>query len=143
MITGIGHNAYRVRDLDKSLAFYCGILGFKEAFRLYRDDGSTWLVYVLVNDDTFIELFPGGEEALEIGPKSIAYTHVSLAVDDIFATVRELAGRGLEVIGEPKMGRDYNYQFWITDPDGNRIELMQMMPNSLQLKAIADLNARG
>jgi catechol 2,3-dioxygenase-like lactoylglutathione lyase family enzyme len=143
LITGIGHNAYRVRDLDRSLAFYCGILGFEEAFRLYRDDGSTWLVYVLVNDDTFIELFPGGEEQVEIGPKSIAYTHVSLAVDDMSATLAELRSRGLEATGEPRQGRDGNYQFWITDPDGNRIELMQTMPDSLQRKAIAALKAKG
>ena len=39
------------------------------------------------------------------------------------------------------MGADYNYQAWIEDPDGNRIELMQMMPDSMQLAAIARLKA--
>ena len=35
------------------------------------------------------------------------------------------------------MGADGNWQAWIEDPDGHRIELMQMMPDSLQAKAIA------
>ncbi len=142
MITGIGHNAYRVRDLDKSLAFYCGILGFKEAFRIERD-GAVRLVYILVNDDTYIELFPNGEETVTIGPKSIGYAHVCLAVDDMSATLKELASRGLEIVGEPKLGGDGNLQFWIADPDGNRIELMQMSPESRQMKAIAQLKAKG
>jgi len=33
------------------------------------------------------------------------------------------------------MGADGNYQYWIEDPDRNRIELMQIMPGSLQDKA--------
>jgi catechol 2,3-dioxygenase-like lactoylglutathione lyase family enzyme len=142
VITGIGHTAYRVSDLEKSLQFYCGVLGFEEAFRLYRDSGETWLVYVRVNDETFIELFPGGVEPVAITPKSIAYTHLSLAVDDIDATLADLRSRGLETPGAPTMGKDNNYQYWIADPDGNRIELMQMMPDSLQLKALAELAAK-
>jgi len=40
------------------------------------------------------------------------------------------------VIDRPiKEGKDGNLQAWIVDPDGNRIELMQIMPNSLQAKA--------
>ena len=40
---------------------------------------------------------------------------------------------------QKKMGADRNWQAWIEDPDGNRIELMQMMPDCLQLDAIARL----
>ena len=142
MITGISHNAYRVRDLDKSLAFYCGILGFKEGFRIERD-GAIRIVYIVVNEDTFIELFPNGEETVQIGPKSIGYAHVCLEVDDMLATLKELAGRGLEITGEPRLGGDGNSQYWITDPDGNRIELMQIAPDSRQMKAVAALKAKG
>ena len=143
MITGIGHTAYRVRDLDASLGFYCGILGMREMFRLHRDTGKVWLVYLRVDDSTYVELFPGGEERVEITPRSCAYMHLCLTVDDIQATVRELSSRGLEVVGEPKQGQDGNWQYWVTDPDGNRIELMQMMPDSLQAKAVAALRKGG
>ena len=37
------------------------------------------------------------------------------------------------------MAADKNWQAWIEDPDGNRIELMQIMPDCLQLEAIARL----
>lgn len=142
MITGIGHTAYRVGDVEASLKFYCGVLGFQEMFRLHRDTGEVWLIYLRVNDSTFIELFPGGEETTQTTPKSIGYVHLCLAVDDLQATLRELAERGLEITGEPRQGRDGNWQYWIADPDGNRIELMQMMPDSMQAQAIAALKAR-
>ena len=35
------------------------------------------------------------------------------------------------------MGADGNWQAWIEDPDGHRIELMQMMPEGLQANALA------
>ena len=39
------------------------------------------------------------------------------------------------------MGADGNLQAWIEDPDGNRIELMQMDPNNMQSKALKRLRA--
>src|SRR5438874_10882726 len=62
MITGIGHVAFRITDLDRALAFYCGTLGFREAFRLEREgEPSPWIVYLHVAPGQFLELFPGAE----------------------------------------------------------------------------------
>jgi len=131
MITGIGHLAFRITDLERALGFYCGKLGFREAFRLDREgEPSPWIVYIQVAPGQFIELFPG---AREVGPRPGAdagYNHVSLAVDDMDATLRQLRERGLETPGAATQGLDGNWQYWITDPDGNRIELMQIMPTS-------------
>jgi lactoylglutathione lyase len=41
------------------------------------------------------------------------------------------------------MGADGNRQCWIADPDGNRIEFMQMSPSCMQLDAIARLRRAG
>jgi catechol 2,3-dioxygenase-like lactoylglutathione lyase family enzyme len=57
VITQLAHNAYRVRDLDASLSFYTK-LGIREAFRLYRDDGSTLIVYLQINKNQFVDLVP-------------------------------------------------------------------------------------
>jgi len=134
MIKGIGHLAFRVSDLEKSLNFYCNVLGLKEAFRLYNDAGELWIVYLKINNDNFIELFPYKGE-IESNYERSSYQHLCLLVDDINETLRELSERGLDIKGTPNQGKDGNYQYWITDPDGNRIELMQIMPNSLQAKA--------
>lgn len=134
MITQLGHVAYSVSDLEASLDFYCAKLGLQEAFRLYHDDGSTWIVYLLVGQGGFIELFPGGTPGA--GRVEGSYRHLCLAVDDMAATLEDLRGRGLALEGEANRGKDGNVQFWLTDPDGNRIELMEIAAESLQAKAV-------
>jgi len=48
----------------------------------------------------------------------------------------------LPIDGEPAKGIDNNYQYWITDPDGNRIELMQIMDASPHAAADATWKQR-
>lgn len=132
MIKDIAHAAFKVRDLDESLKFYCDILGFREAFRLERD-GKVWIVYLQVAKETFIELFPDPE--FSRAPNQGSYHHLCLEVGDLHEAVDELRRRGLKVEGEPQRGQDLNWQFWIKDPDGNDIELMQISPESPQAKA--------
>ncbi|HVB11269.1 MAG TPA: VOC family protein [Bacillota bacterium] len=134
MISGIGHAAFGVSALERSLAFYCGGLGLREAFRLYNDRGETWIVYIQVQGLDFIELFPdarvrGG------APAEHAYRHLCLMVDDMDATLADLATRAVATDGPKRQGKDGNWQAWLTDPDGNRIELMQIMPDSPQQRA--------
>lgn len=141
MITGIAHLAFRVSDLDRSLDFYCRQLGMREAFRLDREGHpSPWIVYLRMAPGQFIELFPHREGPIPPQDPTYAYQHLCLSVDDMRATLEQLKERGLEITGEPRQGRDHNWQYWIADPDGNRIELMQMSPDSPQ--AAADELAR-
>ena len=65
--------------------------------------------------------------------------HLCLGVEDLDAILAQLEAAGVPLTIQKKMGADGNLQAWIEDPDGNRIELMQMMPDCLQLDAIARL----
>ena len=133
MIEGIGHLAFVAADMEKSLAFYCGALGFQKAFELRRDDGAPWIVYIKVRDGQFIELFHGGAEKPSGG--NVGYSHLCLEVRDIHEIAAHLKARGVELDAEPKQGKDTNWQCWARDPDGNRIEFMQMSPGSPQMNA--------
>ena len=133
MITQIAHTAYRVKDIDASLDFYTKI-GLKEAFRMERD-GKLWIVYMRLNDSQFLELFPDATEPTANGPRSIGYAHLCLNVDDIQTTTADIVAAGIPLDRPISQGSDGNHQAWIVDPDGNRIELMQMMPDSLQAKS--------
>jgi catechol 2,3-dioxygenase-like lactoylglutathione lyase family enzyme len=129
MITGIGHVAFVISDLERSLDFYCNKLGFRQAFTLDREGTpSPWIVYIQIAPGHFIELFPGGSGENE--PRPLGYNHFCLLVDDLPATLKELAARGLEISGEPVQGLDNNWQYWLKDPDGNPIELMQIVATS-------------
>jgi len=54
-------------------------------------------------------------------------------------TLAHLDQVGLPLLLPKKQAVDGNWQAWIEDPDGNRIELMQMMPGYLQFQAIERL----
>lgn len=119
MIVGIAHVCYVVADLDAALDFYCGKLGLQAAFGFYRDDGTRFGQYVHVGGRNFIELFQR-----ELAPRAEkqSYQHLCLEVDDVHKTVEELRARGVEA-SDAMLGGDNAWQAWITDPDGNRIEL--------------------
>lgn len=137
MITGIGHVAFVISDLERSLNFYCGKLGLRRAFHLDREGTpSPWIVYLQIAPGHFLELFPGGTG--ENGTRPLGYNHFCLLVDDLAATLKELEARGLSVTAEPVRGLDNNWQYWLKDPDGNLIELMQIVADSPH--AAADAN---
>jgi len=140
-LNGIGHVALKVADIGRSLEFYRDRLGFAELMRLDNDDGSLWLVYLRITDTQFLELFPGGQGGRAPGSEMTAINHFCLESDDLDATAARLRQAGIKLTVEPKMGLDGNRQCWIEDPDGNRIEFMQMSPNGMQAEAIRRLRS--
>ena len=137
-ITSIAHVAIRVKDIDRSLEFYVNKLGFEEMFRLHRD-GTLWIVYLRVTDDQYLELFPDGIGERAPDAEAVALNHVCLAVSDMDQVIEQLADRGVPLSRPKKVGVDHNIQAWIEDPDGNRIELMQMVDSCPQLDAFRRL----
>lgn len=136
MITGLGHVAFRITDLDRALDFYCSKLGFEEAFRLDREgQPSPWIVYLQIGPNQFLELFPGGQGQVAPRSQAAGYNHFCLVVDSLESTLSELKRKGVEIDGAPRQGMDTNWQYWIADPDGNAIELMQIVPGSPQARA--------
>ena len=129
MITDLGHLAFAAHDLDRSLAFY-DKLGLHEAFRLHNEDGSLMLVYLHVTGDRFIEVFPNGPAP---DPnRQGSFMHLCLTVDNLRSTVEDFRKNGVIIEQEPKVGLDHNWQAWLRDPDGNPIELMQLVEISPQ-----------
>jgi lactoylglutathione lyase len=137
MITGIGHTAFDCYHFEQTLDFYTRVLGFPQMFELHNDAGELWIVYLRVTDRVYIELFPKQGEAP--AERDRHFSHLCLEVDDIEATVQEIASRGATIDVQIQRGKDGNLQAWTRDPEGNRIELMQLAPDSLQMQAIARL----
>jgi len=139
-IIGLGHIGLKVKNIEKSLAFYTEILGLPEMFRLHRD-GRLWLVYLRITDQQYLEIFPEAVEDRAPDAESNGINHFCLIVDNIDTVVRQLSNQGIELFRSLKTGADNNRQAWIQDPDGNRIEFMEMTQDALQLKAIKELRA--
>ena len=140
-ITSLGHIAIRIKDLDRSLDFYVNKLGFEEMFRLDKD-GAPWIVYLRVTDDQYVELFPWGEGDRAPATEAVGYNHMCFTVDNLDAVIARLTERGVPLTRPKKVAIDRNAQAWVEDPDGNRIELMEMSPDCLHFEAIRRLKAR-
>jgi lactoylglutathione lyase len=138
---GLGHMALKVNDLDASIAFY-EKLGFPEVLRLLNKEGRPWIVYLRITDGTLLELFPGGDGNPVPGPERTGLFHFCLTVSDIDAAQEKLAAQGISLSQPRKEGAgiDGNRGMWIEDPDGHRIEIMEMAADCIQNRALADFH---
>jgi lactoylglutathione lyase len=133
MFKRLGHVAFNTEDMNRSLHFYCDILGFEKLFEIENDQNEPWIVYLKVVDKQFIELFYNGKQGVDNDTRvNKGYNHLCLEVNDINVIANHLKSKGFTLDVEPKQGKDLNYQCWIRDPDGNRIEFMQLHPDSPQ-----------
>lgn len=96
-----------------------------------------WIEYYETGTHQYIELFysldgkPLREDRnLE---DSYGYQHLCLEVEDIHKAWDAVRRNGITPENEITRGLDGALQFWIRDPDGNRIELMEYAEGSLQL----------
>jgi lactoylglutathione lyase len=140
MITGITHLAFTVKDMEKAVDFYCRVLGFKKVFELAEPKtGAPWIVYLHLDKKQFVELFYNGTTDNPWNSSLRGFNHLCLEVDDIHKTAEAIKNTGYKLDKEPKLGIDKNWQCWVTDPDGVRIELMQISPESPHGKVAAGL----
>jgi lactoylglutathione lyase len=118
------HFGLRVADLERSLAFYTAV-GY-EVVGSVPETGLGHLTMVKLPDDDFvaIELVydpTNGEVDLGTG-----LSHFVIKVASLDSTITELAAQGIDTeTPESPDGSDDVRTTWITDPDGNRIELVQ------------------
>lgn len=135
MIKGIGHAAMRAADIEATAAFYREVLGFQEAFRMNNEDGTLGTIYMYVASGQFIELFSGGIKPVECDGETIGHCHMCYLVGNAEEALQEIKKKGIRPDREITIGKSGCKQFWLRDPDGNRIELMEILPQSLQAQA--------
>ena len=121
------HTMLRVVDLEKSLAFYTGVLGMKLLRRSDYPDGKFTLAFVGFGDETsgaVIELTHNwGVEKYEPGN---AFGHIAIEVEDAYAACEKMKLRGGKVVREAgPMKHGSTVIAFVEDPDGYKIELIQ------------------
>ena len=103
---------------------------------LQRMGDKLWCVYLEWSEGSFIELFSivGANKRRIPGKRDLNYTHYSLEVEDLEAFRKEVIARGGAkfIEGPIVKGVDNALQMWMHDPDGNRFEVMQYLPDSMQ-----------
>ncbi|WP_329475694.1 VOC family protein [Kribbella sp. NBC_01484] len=118
--------AFRVSDLERSLAFYRAV-GYTELGTVPFDDGSS-LVWLKLPDEHAVSLelvHRPADGSIETG----GFEHFAIEVDSLSATIDHLTAAGLEP-APPELpgGPEGPKTSWLTDPDGYRIELVEWPP---------------
>jgi lactoylglutathione lyase len=120
------HSMIRVLDEQRSLAFYRQALGLQVAERI-AFDGFT-LVYLRHPSSTFeleLTINQGRTEPYQLGD---GYGHIAVSVDDLDAEHARIAEQGLAPGPLREMqhdGKPFARFFFLTDPDGYKIEVLQ------------------
>jgi catechol 2,3-dioxygenase-like lactoylglutathione lyase family enzyme len=122
-VVGINHIAIVTANYEAMRTFYAETMGFPEVFTNRNAAGEPTLTYLQASRTTFIELFPAN------ATRQPGLQHVGLHVEDISATAARLRERGLQV-GTPRQGATGSIIATVTDPDGTRIELSELGPES-------------
>ena len=127
------HTMLRVRDLDKSLDFFCSKLGMKEVRRYDDQKGRYTNVFLAGPDDEPLvsESKRKGREApvLELTfnwdaedyGEARYFGHLAFEVDDIYATCDRLMKGGVTINRPPRDGR----MAFVRSPDKQSVELLQ------------------
>jgi lactoylglutathione lyase len=118
----------RVGNLERSLAFYRDLLGMRLLRRKDYPDGRFTLAFVGYGDEdrnTVIELTHNWDaERYDLGT---GFGHVALGVEDVYKACADLKAKGAKVVREPgPMKHGGSEIAFIEDPDGYRIELIQL-----------------
>jgi lactoylglutathione lyase len=120
------HSMIRVLDEARSLAFYDTAFGLKVADRL---DFETFTLIYLSNADSSFEVEltvnKGRTEPYDLGD---GYGHLAFSVDDVNAEHARMTAAGLgprKLVDFAPAGSVIARFFFIADPDGYQIEVLQ------------------
>jgi lactoylglutathione lyase len=139
----LSHFGICVSDPERSLRFYRDVLGFRplsamkvsdpNSEKLVEIDGLELHAIFLERDGARIELLyyasPGHEAGDVPRPMNrLGLTHIAVRVDDLAAMLGSLERNGVRILEQTRIS---NPEFesevvYILDPDGVRIELIQL-----------------
>jgi catechol 2,3-dioxygenase-like lactoylglutathione lyase family enzyme len=128
-IVGLNHICIVVPNLDEAVNYYTKTMGFPEAFRSKDDKGNVTLVYVQISKNTFIELQPATPQ------KPAGLNHFGVVVDHMKGVTDMFKARGAKV-DEIRTSATKAILSNVTDPNGNRMELAELTPESEHRKAM-------
>ena len=124
------HTMLRVRDLDRSLDFYTRLLGMTLLSRKDYPSGRFTLAFVGYGEDRTttptIELTHNWDQAEPYALGS-GFGHLALGVADLHGVCDRLSREGVSIPRPPGPMKHGGAEIaFIEDPDGYRIELIQM-----------------
>ena len=124
----IDHIALYVQDLERTKAFYEKYFSGQSNKQYHNPKTGLKTYFLSFADNCRLELMekPGISAALSKG-EHMGYTHLAFRAGDKESVDRltdQLRNDGYTVFSEPRMTGDGYYESCVSDPDGNRIEIV-------------------
>lgn len=122
------HTMVRIRDIDRSLHFFCDALGLQEVRRVENERGRFTLIFLAAPGDIdraqaekapLLELTHNWD-AEDYG-SARNFGHLAFMVDDIYQTCAKLQTAGVAINRPPRDG----HMAFVRSPDLISIELLQ------------------
>lgn len=120
------HTMVRVKDLEKSIAFY-KLLGLEETRRHDNEGGRFTLVFLAPpgQKDCPIELTYNWDGDEGLPSDSRHFGHLAYRVDNIYETCQHLMDNGVTINRPPRDG----HMAFVRSPDNISVELLQAGDN--------------
>ena len=130
------HTMVRIGNIERSLAFYCGLLGLEEVRRIDNPIGRFTLIFLAAPGDSSFLPASGRTAVRDLKAPLLELTynyepetygsarnfgHLAFEVDDIYAVCDRLMQGGVVISRPPRDGR----MAFVRSPDNISIELLQ------------------
>lgn len=121
-ITQVGRVCVSVADTDRAIDFYVGALGFEKVVDVPMGDAGRWVEVAVAGTPTTIALAPPPPGK----PAGGSETGICLDSTDVDADHAALKALGVDVDDEvSRWGGTIPPMFWLRDPDGNSLIVVQ------------------
>lgn len=149
MIGGVHHTGISTPDIERLIAFYRDVIGFELCYRMSVDtpapsvdamlemEGVAVKMAMMRTGSSFIELLqfdaPAGDpRGAQWKLADHGVNHICLMVDDIDTEYARLKAAGMRFSAPPMRNQSRpTCVCYGRDPDGNRIELMEIADRSI------------
>jgi catechol 2,3-dioxygenase len=118
----LGHVVFYVKNLERSLAFYRDLLGFREVGRIFDGKAAALTSGRTHHEFLFIEVGtgPGPLTGHRVGLYHIGIK-IGDSLDELRSALKELEKAGVTVTGASD--HTVSQSLYLLDPDGNEVEL--------------------
>jgi catechol 2,3-dioxygenase-like lactoylglutathione lyase family enzyme len=121
-LTQVGRVCVTVADTDRAIDFYVGTLGFEKVVDVPMGDEMRWVEVALPGTPTTVALAPPPPGQAAGGGQ----TGIILDTTDVDADHAALKSTGVDVDDEvSRYGDPVPPMFWLRDPDGNSLAVVQ------------------
>ena len=121
-LTQVGRVCVTVSDTDRAIDFYVDTLGFEKVVDVPMGPGARWVEVALTGAPTTIALAPP-PPGTQVGG---AQTGIILDSSDVDSDHAALKSAGVDVDDEvSRYGDPVPPMFWLRDPDGNSLAIVQ------------------